>query len=509
MKRFQLSDRAKWILGILNKICLFGLAMLFFNLVSIYMSQEQSGQTPVMDYEGSVRGDYLEATEFADSIEDALVHGITYMNAYQCKITEEIYRMRNKDLLVVYYRAVNGNEESFVYANFRVLEKADGTEQYGFVSSSVEVRSEPYDSLEEMQESYEKRDVRSILGSKMHGAKYEFINMIDENQDLDKVNDYFIGYVDICEEHFADNEDVYTLRFDGKVPDDIVEYECFGKKYYFLYFEDVNSTGNVETERFTFDTTTQLQNESNQTVSDASDKNMDKKDLDTGQSVEPLSSEEQIKVFAKEVALWSKSSDQTIWFTIADMNLDKQLEIITDSIQGSGRFAYNTYHVVGADGSLEALEQEHRFGLYLSTYYPEEDGVITVPVYHDTITNRYYSIQGTGSKGAPTSFQYSLHSMWIEDGKVNEEHLGSRLHETEEDSNEKTVTYEDAEDNAITEAEFEELAEQKYYDLWDMQMVWKWQRVPREELAAMSQEEVEALLWDCYENFKMLQPPVE
>lgn len=470
------------------------------------MYQEQSGQGPSMDYEKSIRGDYLEATEFADSIEDALAHGITYMEAYQCKITEEIYRMRNKDLLVVYYRAVNGNEEAFVYANFRVLEKEDGTEQYGFVSSSVEMRSEPYDSLEEMQESYEMRDVKSILGAKMHETEYEFINMIDENQDLDKVNDYFIGYIDICEKYFVEGEDVYTLRFDGKAPDDIVEYECFGKKYYFLYFEDVNSTGNAEAERFVFETTA-LRGEANQADNVA--ENAKREDLELGQSEALPSVEEQIKVFAKEVEVWSKSSDKTIWFTIADMNLDKQLEIITDSIQGSGRFAYNTYHVVGADGNLETLEQEHRFGLYLSTYYPEEAGVITVPVYHDTITNRYYSIQGTGSKGVPTSFQYSLHGMWIEDGKVNKEHLGSRLHEIGEDSKEKIVTYKDAEDNAITEAEFEELAEQKYYDLWDMQMVWKWQRVSREELVSMSQEEVEALLWECYENFKMLQPPVE
>lgn len=162
-----------------------------------------------------------------------------------------------------------------------------------------------------------------------------------------------------------------------------------------------------------------------------------------------LSVEEQIDVFVKEIEQWSNNGDQTIWFTVADINMDNQVELITDSIQG------------------------------------------------------------TGVRGTPTSFRYSLCGLWIEDGMVKEEYLGSRQHDTEDVYGEWTVTYEDAAGSVITEEAFNVLAEKKYSQLQEMQMIWKWQAVPLEELQGMTDDEVKELLVGIYNNFTIRQTSIE
>lgn len=81
------------------------------------------------DFEKQITGDNLTASDFEDTVETALLQKMGQLETYQCHIDEEIFRMRNEDFMVIYYRAVGANVESFIYANFRTIEQ-DGPEQH-------------------------------------------------------------------------------------------------------------------------------------------------------------------------------------------------------------------------------------------------------------------------------------------------------------------------------------------------------------------------------------------
>lgn len=51
---------------------------------------------------------------------------------------------------------------------------------------------------------------------------------IGSNQDDDR-NNKIVVYGVICEGHFAEGESIYNLQIDENKPDDIAEYESFGK----------------------------------------------------------------------------------------------------------------------------------------------------------------------------------------------------------------------------------------------------------------------------------------
>lgn len=211
--------------------------------------------------------------------------------------------------------------------------------------------------------------------------------------------------------------------------------------------------------------------------------------------------DKQIELFVENKHQWG-DVDGEFYLTVADINQDGKWELIVDSIQGTGKFAYNDCFVVGETGTVLKLEREDRFGAYLSSYYDSEEGLISVPVYFDEDDNVYYSIQGTGCKDDPDTFVYSLESLWLEDNTIEEETLAYKICKGSGEGD-IVITYKDVQGNELTEAEFEKVAGKKYENLQKMQMQWKWQKVSAEQIADMSDEQLRDLLMNAYESFKI------
>lgn len=239
MKRFRISENTKRTLGILNKICLAILAFTFLSLVDIWLIQDKTGNFNVADFEKQINGNDLTVSDFEDTVEAALLRKSGQIDAYQCTIDEEIFRMRNDDYMVIYYRAVGTQEEAFIYANYRVIEQ-DNVEKYGLVNVQVEVRSPMNES--NMLTAREHICYQTAL------ALENFINYANDKEDE---NSKPIAYGDICEDCFAEGENIYNLQIDGQCPDEIVEYECLGKKYYFWYYDRLKTDKTISEELIT------------------------------------------------------------------------------------------------------------------------------------------------------------------------------------------------------------------------------------------------------------------
>ncbi len=234
MKRLQISGNTKRVLGILNTICLTMLAFTFLSLVNIWLFQDRTGDFNMADFQKQITGDDLTSSDFENTVEDALLHKRGQLASYQCKMDEEIFRMYNDDFLVIYYRAVGAQEESFVYANFRVMEQ-DNHEKYGLVNVEVESRN-PMSLNSRLNEDYI-QTAREEIYYKTILSVGDFINYANENDE----NARPIAYGDICEDCFSEGESIYNLQIDGQKPDKIIEYECYGKTYYFWYYDNLKT----------------------------------------------------------------------------------------------------------------------------------------------------------------------------------------------------------------------------------------------------------------------------
>ena len=188
------------------------------------------------DFEKQITGDNLTASDFEDTVETALLQKKGQLETYQCHIDEEIFRMCNEDFMVIYYRAVGANEESFIYVNFRTIEQ-DGQEKYALVNVEVEVRSPMDQSSTLTAEEHIYYQTALSLGN--------FINYAYEDDDGSSKQ---IAYGDICEDCLLEEESIYNLQIDGQKPDEIVEYECLGKKYYFWYYDDLKADETISEE---------------------------------------------------------------------------------------------------------------------------------------------------------------------------------------------------------------------------------------------------------------------
>lgn len=242
MKRFQISESTKRVLGILNKICLTMLALIFIGLVEVWILQDKADTFNMGDIEKQITGDNLVTSDYKDTVQDAMLRGRVWLEAYQCNIDEEIFRMRNDDFMVVYYRAVGAGEESFIEANFRVLEDNE-REKYALVSAETNVRTGLNQNVSiGAKECIYNNVIKSML---------DFINYADKNHDNDDENNKIMVYGDICEDYFEDGESIYNLQIDGQYPDEIVEYECFGKNYYFWYYDNLETDKTISEEMIT------------------------------------------------------------------------------------------------------------------------------------------------------------------------------------------------------------------------------------------------------------------
>ena len=403
----------------------------------------------------------------SDSMEEALLTVDWYgkEQSYRCKNTQTLKVFEGDEYESVFYRSVKDEQEEAVnWVLFRIRYDEKGKKQYKPVYNNGFIV---------------RKDERNVqLPEGLSAGEYIRIE-IDMNEIADmnageSGNRFVFGNTE--KKILAEGENIYYLEIEGQKPDEIVEYEVLGETWYFWYYNDLKTDKKADEMEIKFTPQTSYSGTS---------------DVD-----------KQIELFVELKHGWS-DVDGEFYLTMADINQDEKWELIVDSIQGTGKFAYNDYFVVDEAGTVLKLDKEDRFGAYLSSYYDSEEGLVGVPVYFDDDNNVYYSIQGTGYQDDPDTFVYSLESLWLKDDTIEGETLAYKIckRSGEEDI---VITYKDVQGNELTEAEFEKVAEQKYRGLQKMQMQWKWQKVSAEQIADMSDEQLRDLLINAYVNFKLV-----
>lgn len=58
-------------------------------------------------------------------------------------------------------------------------------------------------------------------------------------------------YGEVCEDFFEEGESIENLKIEDQKPDEIIEYDSFGKTWYFWYYNDLQSDKKYDELEFT------------------------------------------------------------------------------------------------------------------------------------------------------------------------------------------------------------------------------------------------------------------
>ncbi|MCM1180344.1 MAG: hypothetical protein NC347_08825 [Clostridium sp.] len=154
---------------------------------------------------------------------------------YRRNIDEEIKVFENDKYALLFYRSIKDKkEEAFNYVRFNV-DTRNGDKMYQF--EQMRGTTAQYDSLylsnaKEVIENF-------IIGSEIMGS-------IGINPETER----FI-YGEVRGDFFEEGESIESLKIEGQKPDEIIEYESFGKTWYFWYYNDLQSDKKYDELEFT------------------------------------------------------------------------------------------------------------------------------------------------------------------------------------------------------------------------------------------------------------------
>ncbi len=168
--------------------------------------------------------------------------------------------------------------------------------------------------------------------------------------------------------------------------------------------------------------------------------------------------DQQLGLIADHADLWKQEFDYIHWgYTVTDLDHNGRLEIISASLQGTGMYTYIQMFEVNEDGTgLEEVRQDR----------PAEDSapdimVDRVPVYHDPDSGADYYIFMDMIRNGFAELYENTRAVRLEDGVWKEEMLAlkSTVYSDEEHF---TETLTDADGNAITQEQYESIAENRF-----------------------------------------------
>lgn len=224
-----------------------------------------------------------------------------------------------------------------------------------------------------------------------------------------------------------------------------------------------------------------------------------------------VNDKQQVDIFANCVNEWSdiyESSSDPFYITVADMNQDGRLELITSVIDGSGRYSNSNYYIINGKRGLIKLEREKdsgRFGcdiIYDVVYGDKE--VVNVPVYCDKDNNIYYSIQKDFLRAEAGKSLESMVSLAVDNGIIKEECIAYKLFEYDKKSDKTKISYWNFNEEELSEEEYEEIADNMYPNMEKMEMTWKWHKATWSQIADMNQGELVQLLKELYGSFSII-----
>lgn len=173
-----------------------------------------------------------------DSMQEALLNSTISLDVeeqYRRNIDEEIKLFENDKYALLFYRSIkNKKEEAFNYVRFNVAME-NGKKMYQF---------EQMDGTIDCYNALFLGDARDVIENYIIAS--EIIGSIGINPEEER----FI-YGEVCEDFFEEGESIENLKIEGQKPDEIIEYESFGKIWYFWYYNDLQSDKKYDELEFT------------------------------------------------------------------------------------------------------------------------------------------------------------------------------------------------------------------------------------------------------------------
>lgn len=216
--------------------------------------------------------------------------------------------------------------------------------------------------------------------------------------------------------------------------------------------------------------------------------------------------QKQIEVFAQNRDKWATDIDfanEQYKFTLADLDMDGQVELLVSHCGGTGFFSYTSFYKVDKDGKLKELnttfsEYESQPDL-MDPVSDESD----VTVYSNIIDGKgcYNYIVYDFMKESPDCYIYWVSSLTIVDDVVTETKLAIEYEIYEGPDYEGTISYEDYNGEELTEDEYRTYAA-RYYEAQqasEHQAHFRWKDVS--DIVNVSDAEAVQILMESYDAY--------
>jgi hypothetical protein len=216
--------------------------------------------------------------------------------------------------------------------------------------------------------------------------------------------------------------------------------------------------------------------------------------------------QKQIEVFAQNRDKWATDidfADEQYKFTLADLDMDGQVELLVSHSGGTGFFSYTSFYNVDKNGKLKELNttfSEYESQPDLMDQVSDESDVM---VYSNIINGKgYYNyIVYDLMKESPSSYVYRVSSLAIVDDVVTETKLAVEYETYDGPDYAATVSYKDYTGAELTEEEYYAYAA-AYYDAQNAaehQAHFQWKDVS--DIVNASDEEAVQMLTEVYNAY--------
>ena len=216
--------------------------------------------------------------------------------------------------------------------------------------------------------------------------------------------------------------------------------------------------------------------------------------------------QKQIEIFAQNRDKWAVDIDfanEQYKFTLADLDMDGQVELLVSHCGGTGIFSYTSFYKVDKDGKLKELDttfSEYESQPDLMDSVSDESDVT---VYSNIINGKgcYNYIVYDFMKESPDCYIYRVSSLAIVDDVVTETKLAIEYETYEGPDYEATISYEDYNGTELTEDEYRTYAA-RYYVAQQASEHWahfKWKDVS--DIVDVSDAEAAQILMESYDAY--------
>lgn len=190
---------------------------------------EETSEISVNITKDSSSGQQNTVDEYYDTMQEALLNATISLEPeeqYRRNIDEVIKEFESDEYALLVYRSTKDKkEEAFNFVRFRIQLNKEGSKCYQ--AQSMTGSTLRYNSI------FMTDSASELIESALWASEVKNIGVNPKEE-------RFV-YGMIRNSVLTKEENIYNLKIEGQKPDEIIEYESFGKTWYFWYYNDLQS----------------------------------------------------------------------------------------------------------------------------------------------------------------------------------------------------------------------------------------------------------------------------